>query len=156
MNLREILSCLYPRRWRERSIKIVLREIQDLETCDIWYALLLFLRPKFVRFRNFFCPRFVTSDWFFVYLRYVDLKACITRIEENGYGANLAPWLSSPPDRLQTMQIDSYIARKELSVAESKVLERNNIKLCTWELDLAGTVSQGNARSLDRFSEVSQ
>jgi hypothetical protein len=54
------------------------------------------------------------------------------------------------------MQIDSYIARKELSVAESKVLERNNIKLCTWELDLAGTVSQGNARSLDRFSEVSQ
>jgi hypothetical protein len=61
----------------------------------------------------------------------VDLKACITRIEENGYGANLAPWLSSPPDRLQTMQIDSYIARKELSVAESKVLERNNIKLCT-------------------------
>ncbi|KAG7608274.1 S-adenosyl-L-methionine-dependent methyltransferase [Arabidopsis suecica] len=54
---------------------------------------------------------------------YVDLKACITRIEENGYGANLAPWparLLTPPDRLQTIQIDSYIARKELFVAESK------------------------------------
>ena len=53
----------------------------------------------------------------------MDLKACITRIEENGYGANLAPWparLLTPPDRLQTIQIDSYIARKELFVAESK------------------------------------
>ncbi|CAN6874733.1 unnamed protein product [Brassica oleracea] len=54
---------------------------------------------------------------------YVDLKACITRIEDNGYGANLAPWpsrLQTPPDRLQTIQIDSYIARKELFVAEYK------------------------------------
>ncbi|KAH0861478.1 hypothetical protein HID58_089739, partial [Brassica napus] len=52
-----------------------------------------------------------------------NLKACITRIEDNGYGANLAPWpsrLQTPPDRLQTIQIDSYIARKELFVAEYK------------------------------------
>ncbi|XVF83733.1 hypothetical protein PTKIN_Ptkin16aG0515500 [Pterospermum kingtungense] len=54
---------------------------------------------------------------------YVDLKACITRLPENGYGANVAPWparLQTPPDRLQSIQIDSYIARKELFKAESK------------------------------------
>ncbi|KAH1038754.1 hypothetical protein J1N35_040497 [Gossypium stocksii] len=54
---------------------------------------------------------------------YVDLKACISRLPENGYGANVAPWparLQIPPDRLQSIQIDSYIARKELFMAESK------------------------------------
>ncbi|KAL4296537.1 hypothetical protein GQ457_12G032420 [Hibiscus cannabinus] len=54
---------------------------------------------------------------------YVDLKACISRLPENGYGANVAPWparLQSPPDRLQSIHIDSYIARKELFKAESK------------------------------------
>ncbi|XP_010552854.1 PREDICTED: probable methyltransferase PMT12 [Tarenaya hassleriana] len=57
---------------------------------------------------------------------YVDLKACITRIPENGYGVNLAPWptrLQTPPDRLQTIQIDSYLARRELFKAESKYWE---------------------------------
>ncbi|OMO76670.1 putative S-adenosyl-L-methionine-dependent methyltransferase protein [Corchorus olitorius] len=54
---------------------------------------------------------------------YVDLKACISRLPENGYGANVAPWparLQTPPDRLQSIQFDSYIARKELFKAESK------------------------------------
>nr|QTZ19431.1 putative methyltransferase PMT11 [Bixa orellana] len=54
---------------------------------------------------------------------YVDLKACITRLPDNGYGANLAPWparLETPPDRLQSIQIDAYVARKELFKAESK------------------------------------
>ncbi|EOY18091.1 hypothetical protein SCA6_000297 [Theobroma cacao] len=54
---------------------------------------------------------------------YVDLKACISRLPENGYGANVVPWparLQMPPDRLQSIQIDSYIARKELFKAESK------------------------------------
>ncbi|XVE52618.1 hypothetical protein DITRI_Ditri02bG0136200 [Diplodiscus trichospermus] len=54
---------------------------------------------------------------------YVDLKACISQLPENGYGANVAPWparLQTPPDRLQSIQIDSYIARKELFGAESK------------------------------------
>ncbi|XVE99610.1 hypothetical protein REPUB_Repub03eG0215100 [Reevesia pubescens] len=54
---------------------------------------------------------------------YVDLKACISRLPENGYGASVAPWparLQTPPDRLQSIQIDSYIARKELFKAESK------------------------------------
>ncbi|KAE8683096.1 putative methyltransferase PMT11 [Hibiscus syriacus] len=54
---------------------------------------------------------------------YVDLKACISRLPENGYGANVAPWparLQTPPDRLQSIRIDSYIARKEHFKAESK------------------------------------
>lgn len=54
---------------------------------------------------------------------YVDLKACITRLPENGYGANVSSWperLRTPPDRLQSIQLDAYIARKELFKAESK------------------------------------
>lgn len=54
---------------------------------------------------------------------YVDLKACITRLPENGYGANVYSWperLRTPPDRLQSIQLDAYIARKELFKAESK------------------------------------
>ncbi|KAB1217821.1 putative methyltransferase PMT11 [Morella rubra] len=54
---------------------------------------------------------------------YVDLKACITRLPENGYGANVTAWparLQTPPDRLQSIQIDAYISRKELFKAESK------------------------------------
>lgn len=54
--------------------------------------------------------------------RYVDLKACITRLPENGYGANVTKWpdrLQTPPDRLQSIQFDAYISRKELFRAES-------------------------------------
>ncbi|KAK8476890.1 hypothetical protein V6N13_043136 [Hibiscus sabdariffa] len=54
---------------------------------------------------------------------YVDLKACISQLPENQYGANVALWparLQIPPDRLQSIQIDSSIARKELFMAESK------------------------------------
>ncbi|KAK6929402.1 putative S-adenosyl-L-methionine-dependent methyltransferase [Dillenia turbinata] len=54
---------------------------------------------------------------------YVDLKACITRIPENGYGANVSTWparLHNPPDRLQSTQMDFYISRNELFKAESK------------------------------------
>ncbi|KAK8549440.1 hypothetical protein V6N13_027193 [Hibiscus sabdariffa] len=54
---------------------------------------------------------------------YVDLKACISRLPENGYAANVAPWpsrLQIPPDRLESINIDSYIARKENFEAESK------------------------------------
>ncbi|CAL1374577.1 unnamed protein product [Linum trigynum] len=54
---------------------------------------------------------------------YVDLKPCITRIPENGYGANVTAWparLHTPPDRLQSIQMDAYISRKELFKAESK------------------------------------
>lgn len=51
------------------------------------------------------------------------MKACITRLPEDGYGANVMKWparLHTPPDRLQSIQIESYTARKELFKAESK------------------------------------
>ncbi|KAK6938352.1 putative S-adenosyl-L-methionine-dependent methyltransferase [Dillenia turbinata] len=55
---------------------------------------------------------------------YVPIKACITPIPESGseYRANVT-WsvrLHNPPIRLQSIRIDSYIARKELFKAESK------------------------------------
>ncbi|KAK1321407.1 putative methyltransferase PMT11 [Acorus calamus] len=56
-------------------------------------------------------------------LWYVDLKACITRLPENGYGANVTAWparLEDPPDRLQAVEMDAYISRKELFKAETK------------------------------------
>ncbi|KAL9163931.1 hypothetical protein ABFS82_06G073400 [Erythranthe guttata] len=54
---------------------------------------------------------------------YVDLKACISRLPEEGYGSNVTYWperLQNPPDRLQTIQIDAYISRTELFIAESR------------------------------------
>ncbi|KNA20549.1 hypothetical protein SOVF_050940 [Spinacia oleracea] len=54
---------------------------------------------------------------------YVNLQPCITRLPENGYGGNVTKWperLHTPPDRLQSIQIDAYISRKELFKAESK------------------------------------
>uniref|UniRef100_A0A1D1XEP4 Methyltransferase n=1 Tax=Anthurium amnicola TaxID=1678845 RepID=A0A1D1XEP4_9ARAE len=57
------------------------------------------------------------SDW------YVDLKPCISRLPENGYGANITTWpvrLHYPPDRLQGVEMDAYIAKSELFKAESR------------------------------------
>ncbi|OMO53027.1 putative S-adenosyl-L-methionine-dependent methyltransferase protein [Corchorus olitorius] len=54
---------------------------------------------------------------------YVDLKACITRLPENGYGSNVSTWpdrLHYPPDRLQSIEMDAHISRKEILRAESK------------------------------------
>ncbi|KAG9448162.1 hypothetical protein H6P81_014290 [Aristolochia fimbriata] len=54
---------------------------------------------------------------------YVDLKACITRLPENRLGANISKWpqrLHDPPDRLQTVEMDAYMAKKELFKAETK------------------------------------
>ncbi|CAM8969620.1 unnamed protein product [Rhodiola kirilowii] len=56
-------------------------------------------------------------------LWYADLKTCITRIPEKGYGANVSMWpmrLYNPPDRLETINIEASIARKELYKAESQ------------------------------------
>ncbi|KAG9151481.1 hypothetical protein Leryth_015089 [Lithospermum erythrorhizon] len=55
--------------------------------------------------------------------QYVNLKACIARLPEDGIGANVNTWparLQMPPDRLQSIQIDSYTSRKYLFTAESK------------------------------------
>ncbi|KAK9742422.1 hypothetical protein RND81_03G171700 [Saponaria officinalis] len=54
---------------------------------------------------------------------YVNLKPCIARLPETGYGGNVTNWperLVTPPERLQSIQIDAYISRKELFKAESK------------------------------------
>ncbi|KAL8150865.1 hypothetical protein V2J09_020673 [Rumex salicifolius] len=50
-------------------------------------------------------------------------KGCISRLPENGSGANVFTWparLLNPPDRLQTIKFDAYISRKELFKAEYK------------------------------------
>lgn len=55
--------------------------------------------------------------------RYVDMKPCITRLPDNGYGANVSTWparLHDPPERLQSIQMDAYISRKEIMKAESR------------------------------------
>ncbi|KAK2453356.1 putative methyltransferase PMT11 [Trifolium repens] len=54
---------------------------------------------------------------------YVDLKACITQLPDNGYGANVTNWpsrLHQLPDRLQSIKMDAVISRQELLKAESK------------------------------------
>lgn len=54
---------------------------------------------------------------------YVNLKPCITKLPDNGYGANVSTWperLHDPPARLQSIQMDAYISRKEILKAESK------------------------------------
>ncbi|XVF64476.1 hypothetical protein PTKIN_Ptkin09bG0173000 [Pterospermum kingtungense] len=53
----------------------------------------------------------------------VDLRACITALPMNGYGSNVSTWparLHYPPDRLQSIEMDAYISRKEIFRAESK------------------------------------
>lgn len=55
--------------------------------------------------------------------RYANLKACISRLPENGYGTNVTRWperLQTPPDRLQSIKFDAFISRKELFKAETK------------------------------------
>ncbi|KAL1533562.1 putative methyltransferase PMT10 [Salvia divinorum] len=59
---------------------------------------------------------------------YADVKACITRLPEYGYGTNTTDWparLHSPPDRLFTIEMDAEKSRKELYKADSKY--RNDI-----------------------------
>ncbi|GJN17179.1 hypothetical protein PR202_gb04229 [Eleusine coracana subsp. coracana] len=54
---------------------------------------------------------------------YVNLKACISRLPENGEGATLARWparLMEPPKRLQGVQMDAYSSKNELFKAETK------------------------------------
>jgi hypothetical protein len=63
------------------------------------------------------------SDIYETFCRYVDLKACITQLPDNGYGANVTNWpsrLHQLPDRLQSIKMDAVISRQELLKAESK------------------------------------
>ncbi|CAJ1863810.1 unnamed protein product [Sphenostylis stenocarpa] len=54
---------------------------------------------------------------------YVDLKACISELPKDGYGANVTEWpsrLQTPPDRLKTINLRALSSRSELFKAESK------------------------------------
>ncbi|KDP32872.1 hypothetical protein JCGZ_12164 [Jatropha curcas] len=54
---------------------------------------------------------------------YINLKACIPPLPENGYGVNVTTWpirLHNSPERLQSIKMDASISRKELFKAESK------------------------------------
>ncbi|PWA88172.1 S-adenosyl-L-methionine-dependent methyltransferases superfamily protein [Artemisia annua] len=54
---------------------------------------------------------------------YVDLKPCISRLPEDGSGANISTWpdrLNNPPERLQSIKLDAFVSRKDLFKAESK------------------------------------
>ncbi|KAH7672792.1 Phosphoethanolamine N-methyltransferase protein [Dioscorea alata] len=70
---------------------------------------------------------------------YVNLKACITQLPENGHGANVAQWpgrLREPPARLQDVQMDAYMAKKELFLAESgywNEIVRGYIRVFHWQ-----------------------
>ena len=53
----------------------------------------------------------------------MNLKPCISRLPDNGYGGNVTNWparLHAPPERLQSIQIDAYISRKDLFKADLK------------------------------------
>lgn len=55
--------------------------------------------------------------------RYVNLKACISRLPENGDGSTPFPWparLMEPPKRLQGVEMDAYSSKNELFKAETK------------------------------------
>ncbi|KAL8542191.1 hypothetical protein ACS0TY_003161 [Phlomoides rotata] len=58
-----------------------------------------------------------------IWQKNANVKGCITRLPENGYGANITNWparLHSPPDRLFSIQMDAYKSRKELYKTDSK------------------------------------
>ncbi|MGG6712924.1 UNVERIFIED_CONTAM: hypothetical protein ITH36_25265, partial [Salmonella enterica subsp. enterica serovar Weltevreden] len=73
--------------------------------------------------------------------RYVDLKQCITRLPEKGFGSNVTIWparLHSPPDRLQSLQHDAFISRNELFKADTKFWDEiveGYIRVMRWKSD---------------------
>lgn len=51
------------------------------------------------------------------------MKACINRLPENAEGSNLVAWparLNEPPKRLQSVEMDAYMAKNELFKAETR------------------------------------
>lgn len=65
----------------------------------------------------------LVCKWFHAHCRYVNLKTCISRLPDNGYGANIPSWparLHEPPQRLQAVQMDADKAKNELFMAESR------------------------------------
>ncbi|KAG8493864.1 hypothetical protein CXB51_011333 [Gossypium anomalum] len=70
---------------------------------------------------------------------YTNLKTCITPLPGNGYGSNVSAWperLHYPPERLQTIDMDAHISRKEIFRAESKYLNEiieNYVRAYHWK-----------------------
>ncbi|KAI3906314.1 hypothetical protein MKW92_026479, partial [Papaver armeniacum] len=70
---------------------------------------------------------------------YVDMKACISRLPDNAYGANVTTWpsrLNNIPDRIQSIQLDSQISRGELYKAENgywKNIVTSYVHVYHWE-----------------------
>ncbi|KAF3775995.1 putative methyltransferase [Nymphaea thermarum] len=68
----------------------------------------------------------------------VNLKPCISRLPENGFGGNISTWparLHSAPDRLRTVDIDVKIAHKEHFRADSnywKYIVRGYVRAFRW------------------------
>lgn len=53
----------------------------------------------------------------------MDLKPCISHIPENKYGANITAWparLHHPPDRLEGVEMDAFMAKDEIFMAETR------------------------------------
>ncbi|CAN6471642.1 unnamed protein product [Victoria cruziana] len=69
----------------------------------------------------------------------VNLKPCISRLPENGFGGNISSWparLHSAPDRLRTVNLDVKIAHKEHFRADSnywKDIVRGHIRAFHWD-----------------------
>jgi hypothetical protein len=60
------------------------------------------------------------------YLRYVSLKACISRLPENGEAPPPIQWparLMEPPKRLQGVEMDAYSSKNGIFKAETKFWE---------------------------------
>lgn len=75
--------------------------------------------PKVQKGAELCCVIILVLEW----CRYVPLKACISRLPENGYGGNITTWparLHHPPDRLQSIKMDAFLSRNDIYKAESK------------------------------------
>ncbi|CAL9085562.1 unnamed protein product [Musa acuminata var. zebrina] len=70
---------------------------------------------------------------------YVDLKPCITRLPENGFEANVSSWparFHNPPQRLQEVDMDAYVAKNDLFKAESAYwneIVESHIRIFRWK-----------------------
>ncbi|VFR00244.1 unnamed protein product [Cuscuta campestris] len=56
---------------------------------------------------------------------YVNMKACITSLPDNGYGANVTAWparLKYPPDRLFSIKMDAILSRREIYRADTNYM----------------------------------
>lgn len=123
------LSVLYEKEiiyFKDTHVHRVVKEHHGFITLILLFFFLIF----------FLCIVLITV---YAFYRYVNLKACITQLPENGHGANVAQWpgrLREPPARLQDVQMDAYMAKKELFQAESgywNEIVRGYVRVYHWQ-----------------------